>query len=267
MQLPRLLVVGATGFLGRHVLAAARGRFEVVTAARSNADLQVDLADPDAARRAAALVDAEAVLFLAAMSRMADCEQRPHVAQAVNAVAPGLFAARFGSRMLYVSTDLVFDGRAAPYGPLAAPSPLSAYGCSKAEGEQRTLDAGGRVARLPLLFGRDDRGRGASQMVLDAIAQGRPLQLFTNEYRTPLHARCAAASLLALAGNASPRIVHLGGPERLSRWELAQRLCARHGLPRTLLSAAECQDPTRPRDVSLAGSLPQPPLDEMLGDC
>jgi len=65
-----------------------------------------------------------------------------------------------------------------------------------------------------------------------------------------------------------PRIAHLQGPERLSRWEFGNRFCALHGLSPDLLTAVECQDATRPRDVSLSGSWQVPRgLDAMLGDC
>src|SRR5690606_14331413 len=206
------------------------------------------------------------VVHLAAMSRMAQCHSNPALAARVNSWLGGEWAKRFGARMLFTSTDLVFDGLGAPYAEDAAPSPLSVYGASKVEGEERVRDHGGRVVRLPLLFGADPHGRGATAALREVIAHGERASLFTNEYRTPLHAADAAEALVQFVVDPDgPNMFHLPGPERVSRWQLAQRLCAVQGLLGDGLDPIECQDPLRPRDVSLLGGWrSQRSLDEML---
>ena len=108
-------------------------------------------------------------------------------------------------------------------------------------------------------------------MIRAACANGRPATLFTNEYRTPLHAADAARGLCdvlfdGMSGRGE-RIVHLACGERVSRWELGVRFCALHGLPRAMIVPGESQDATRPRDVSLRSRW-QPPRDlqAMLAD-
>jgi dTDP-4-dehydrorhamnose reductase len=265
---PRVLVTGAGGFFGPFAVAALRHRADVVALGRTAGDLKVDLTDAAALGKALKKARPDLVLHLAAISRMQLCEQDPEAALKINAQVPGELAARFGARLLLVSTDLVFDGRAGPYAAGDPVGPLSAYGMSKAAGEERVLAAGGRVVRLPLLFGPDAQGRGATGMIRSGIAAGRAVPLFTNEYRSPLHCADAAqgtAELLLDAGSA--RLVHLPGPERLSRWDLGLRFCALHGLPRELLQPVECQDAKRPRDVSLRGSWQAPrDLGSMLRD-
>lgn len=269
MSALRILVTGAAGFLGGHVVAAVRRAGHVaLTTSRSGGDVAVDLT---ASGMVAAVVEAlrpDVVVHLAALSSIAACEREPVRAERVNARLAGELAERFGARLLFASTDLVFDGRAAPYGERSPVGPLSVYGASKVAGEERVWAHGGRVVRLPLLFGPDARGRGATASLRQAIAAGRRSQLYTNEYRTPLGARDAAAALVELVvAPDGPNLVHLPGPERVSRWQLAQRLCAVHGFATDLLDPVECIDPLRPRDVSLAGPLAAArSLDEMLRD-
>lgn len=263
----RVLVTGWSGFLAPFVAAELRGRgHEVIASGRVGGDRAADLADAAARQGLLDHARPDLCVNLAAMSRIADCAADPDRAREVNAGVPAALAQALGERLLHVSTDLVFDGRSPPYGPGAVPAPLSVYGWSKAEGDERVLRAGGRVARLPLLFGPDPRERGATGMVRGSLREGRTLTLFTNEYRTPLHGADAAQGLcdvLLLRGG--PQLVHLPGPERVSRWELGRRFCAVQGLPADLLQPAECQDSSRPRDVSLLGVWEAPrSLDEML---
>ena len=71
-----------------------------------------------------------------------------------------------------------------------------AVACRLSDGGTRHRE---RAARLPLLFGPDAHGRGASASLRSALAGGAPVVLFPNEYRTPLHAMDAAQALVAAA--------------------------------------------------------------------
>lgn len=266
----RILVTGSQGFLGAYVAAAIKNAGHVaLTTSRSGGDAQVDLLAPGMVAAVIEGLRPDVVVHLAAMSRMSECQADPEQASRVNSALPELWAERFGGRLLFASTDLVFDGRSGPYDEDAPPAPLSAYGSSKADGEDRVRDHGGRVVRLPLLFGADDAGRGATASLRQAIAGGERYSLFTNEYRSPLHAADAAQALVEFVIDPDgPNLFHLPGPERVSRWQLAQRFTSAQGLPVDTLDSIECQDPLRPRDVSLLGAWSASrSLHEMLLDC
>ncbi len=266
----RILITGASGFLGGHVIAAVRAAGHVAcTTARRSGEAAVDLTGPGMVDAVVQALRPDVVLHLAAMARLADCEREPARATAVNALVPQRFAERFGARLVSLSTDLVFDGRWAPYSALAPVAPLSAYGQSKAEGEERVRANGGRVVRLPLLFGPDAEGRGASAALRTAIERRQVSALFTNEYRTPLHAADAAAQLVALVVEPEgPLLLHLAGPERVSRYEFGLRFARRHGLDAKWLQPTECMDALRPRDVSLVAAWPAArDFEAMLADC
>tara|TARA_R110002094_G_scaffold10009_4_gene19720 strand:- start:395 stop:1318 length:924 start_codon:yes stop_codon:yes gene_type:complete len=265
----RILVTGSEGFLGRYVVEAARAAGHTpLTTSRRGGDAQVDLLAPGMVAAVIEGLQPDVVVHLAAMSRYGACQAEPALAAQVNTVLPEEWAKRFGARLLFSSTDLVFDGHSAPYDEGDSPSPLSVYGASKAQGEECVRDHGGRVVRLPLLFGTDSEGRGATASLRQAIAAGTRSPLFTNEYRTPLHAADAARALVAFVVDPDgPNMFHLPGPERVSRWQLAQRFCAAQGLATDTLDAVECQDPLRPRDVSLLSAWrAERSLDDMLLD-
>ena len=266
-----LLVLGASGFLGVHLVEAALDLGQCVHAVSrrgpGGADSprlvwhRADLVEPGALE---ALLDRErpeAVVLAAAVSRVDEAERDPDAARRLNAEVPGRLgqlAAERGLRALLISTDQVFGAEPPPPGGFwegTPTGPLSVYGATKAVGEAAFLSAhpGGLVVRLPLLFG-DSRGRGlgASDALLAAVARGERPFLFEDEWRTPLEARDGAELLLELLGGAAAGVVHLAGPERLTRAAFGERLFQRPPWPfeRGKRSARNAQ--SRPRDTSLA---------------
>ncbi len=212
-----------------------------------------------------------AVLQLAAIASGAECERDPEAARLANAVLPGEIAAachRAGIRMVHASTDLVFGAAPAPPGGFLEdhdPTPLGVYGATKAAGERSVLKATPEslVVRLPLLFGPSATGlAGASDSLFTALERGKQVFLFDDEWRQPLEASLAALALWALCDRPGlSGLLHLPGPERLTRAEFGTRLFAaaiRRGAefasgpqtgPRSIRGMAE----SRPPDTSLAG--------------
>jgi dTDP-4-dehydrorhamnose reductase len=265
-----LLITGASGLLGAHLLRqlAAEGEQAVAWSGTRGGELfgfplrPVDLTDADAVAEAFRAARPAAVIHAAALARIADCAREPERARSVNALATARLAelcAAAGARLAHVSTDLVFDGERAPYRESDEPTPLSAYGRAKAEGERAVLAHPGHcVARLSLLYGPSLTGRSFFDEQVSALRAGRPVKLFTDEWRTPLDLPTAARALLELAGAEVSGVLHLGGPERLSRHELGLLLAEALGADPALVVPARRQDvpaaEPRPRDTSLDSS-------------
>lgn len=260
----RILLTGATGFLG-HYLAEEFHSQEVELLAPTRADL--DLTDAATLTDRAASFRPDVILHNAALSRMGVCEDDPELAHTVNALSTRALA-EAAPRLLLVSTDLVFEGTAAPYRSSDVPTPISAYGRSKAAAESELAGPTPHlVVRIPLLFGPSWNGAaGATDMILSALRDDRPLTLYDNEFRTPLHAAVAARHLVDLALDATRTgSLHLAGPERVSRFELGERFARLNELPLDHIGRTSCESPIRPRDVSMVSDVSiQESLDEML---
>ncbi|HJT35645.1 MAG TPA: SDR family oxidoreductase [Pirellulales bacterium] len=267
----RLLITGASGLLGGYLLRTLAGSDHAVvawsgpTATQSTETnmVPVDLADRDTVAAAFAAARPDAVLHAAAVSSVARCFQQPAHARAVNVGGTQLLtelAVAAKARLLFVSTDLVFDGQRGGYREDDAPAPLSIYGQTKLAAEQMVLSSPRTaVARVSLLFGPGlGQRRGFFDEQLAALRAGRPCQLFIDEWRAPLALSTAAEALVALAVSDFEGLLHLGGPERMSRWEMGARLAAQLRcdasaclpVPRATMPAPE----PRPRDNSLDSS-------------
>jgi dTDP-4-dehydrorhamnose reductase len=201
----------------------------------------------------------DAAIHAAAMAAVSDCTRDLARAAAVNTGATGELAelcAAAGARLVFVSTDLVFDGERAPYREADEPAPLSVYGRTKAAAERAVLKSPGHaVVRVSLLFGPSINGRANFfDKQIEALRGGQPVCLFHDEWRTPLGLATAAKALVAIADSNVGGIVHLGGPERMSRVEMGVRLARFLGIRAAGIEPASRQTAggePRPRDVSL----------------
>jgi dTDP-4-dehydrorhamnose reductase len=274
----RVLLTGATGFLGRYLADEFRTRGAIVlTAGRTSPDVvpevmpdvPLDLAEPDSFVAAVAGVRPDLVVNCGAMSSMSLCQAKPTLALKVNGKSPQALADACGVRFVQLSTDVVFDGDAGPYHAASPPRPLSVYGMSKAAGESLEGDDW-LVLRLPLLIGRSfDGRRGATDMLRQGVGAKEKLVLFLDEFRTPLHAADGARGIAHFALDRDAHgIRHIAGGERLSRWELCQRFCAASGIDEDEFRPGSSDDPRRPKDVSLTPDWqPDRDLDTALADC
>jgi dTDP-4-dehydrorhamnose reductase len=201
------------------------------------------------------------IVHLGAIAQPADVLRDPEHARKVNVEASAILldlAERLGARFLFASTDLVFDGESAPYNEDSTPEPLSIYGRMKLEAECHVLTyARGLVLRFPLMYGLPEVARKATffETLLRSLRNQQSVRLFTDETRTPLWLDDAAHACLRAAGSELTGVLHVGGPERLSRFEMGERIAAALGVPRALLATGSrlevSRDEPRARDVSL----------------
>ncbi len=287
----RVLLTGASGQLGSYVLRElVRTGIEVAAWSGSRSEsllgmrLQpVDLALPDGVVAAYQEVRPTHIIHTAAIAGVADCYRNPERAAQVNVRGTGLLvelAVKHRARLLFVSTDMVFDGEKAYYREGDPVTPLSVYGRTKAEAEIAAMTAPDTVvARVSLLLGPNLNGRPAFfEQQLAALREGKRLTLFEDEWRTPLSLLAAAPALIALLQSDYQGLIHLGGPERLSRLDMGRRLARflrkdDSVFPASLRGAVPSPEP-RPKDVSLDSSRwrglfpqqPWPSFEEALRD-
>jgi dTDP-4-dehydrorhamnose reductase len=265
----RVLLTGASGQLGGYMLRELAGQ-PVVAWSGSPRDAlfgvamqPVDLTNRDAVVAAFRDARPEVVIHSAAMAKVGDCFRDPERARLVNTQGTELLAELSHAarcRLIYVSTDLVFDGERGGYREEDAPSPVSVYGRTKMDGEPAVLaSAGGLVARVSWLFGPSVVGRATFfDEQVEGARNGTQKTLYSDEWRTPLSLKVAARALVLFARSQVNGILHLSGPERMSRVEVGQRLSTYLGVSAAWIRAMrrddDAADEPRPRDVSLDSS-------------
>ncbi|MEK7237688.1 MAG: SDR family oxidoreductase [Nitrospirota bacterium] len=223
---PLVLVTGAAGLIGHYLLTTAP-RWAPRWKVRGITRQDVDLTDAGAVRRLWRDVHPHAVLHCAAQSRTGPCQQDPPLARRINVEAMSRLAElAAGIPFLFFSSDQVFDGSKGWYVETDPVNPLNVYGETKAEAERIVLqNPRHSVIRVGLNAGTSPTGdRSFVEDMRNSVQGGRPLTLFTNEFRCPLPAGMTARALWELIDQDRPGLYHLGGAERLSRWEIGQAL-------------------------------------------
>lgn len=264
------LVTGASGFLGYTLVEQLLAAGHRVTGTSQDGEglpagaQPLELSLDDGGLRAGAelrVLRPDWVFHLAAESNADRCAEDAERAVLINTAASGNLAAAAAELdvpFVFSSSDLVFSGAEAPYREDDPPGPLGPYMASKAAAEQLiTLNhPGACVARVALLYG-PQRGRHGSftQTLVERLGRGESVPCFTDQFRTPVLTADAATCLIALADQGARGIVHLGGPERVSRHAHALAIAAAGGFEPSLCRESEVADVAglspRPRDASL----------------
>jgi dTDP-4-dehydrorhamnose reductase len=255
----RLLVTGASGFLGAHVVTAAKGQFDTFAAFFSHpiaGGIQVDIRDGAMVRRVMAEVRPDTVIHTA--YNKADTGAHSAITLGSANVAAATVAQ--GARLIHLSTDVVFGGTRGWYRERDAPDPVTDYGKAKAEAEQAVLLVAPEalLVRTSLIYGLagDDPH---SRFVLDGARAGRRVTLFVDEHRCPIFVGDLAQALLELVSLEVRGPLHVAGADRLSRYEFGALIAQYHGVSTQTLVATtpDAVGILRPKDCSLDSSRAQ----------
>jgi len=249
-------ITGAGGLIGNYLVQTApkfAPSWRVVPILRE----RVDLSDFGAVTNAFVSQQPSLIIHCAALSRAGACQADPKLAHRMNVeVTQHLARLAAGIPFVFFSSDLVFDGRKGRYVETNPVKPLSVYAETKAEAEQVILqNPRHTVVRTSLNTGVSPAGnRSFTEDMRLAWARGETLKLFTDEFRCPIPALVTARAVWELIERNRAGLYHLGGSERLSRWEIGQLLKKRWPALATPMVAASLKDfqgPPRPADTSL----------------
>jgi dTDP-4-dehydrorhamnose reductase len=273
-QRKRLLVTGASGFLGWNICMLARSQWEVFAQTHTHpihipgcSMLSADIGDESQLTQLFEQAQPHGCIHAAALSQPNLCQLNPQRSLSINVEASQTIAshcARRGIALAFTSTDLVFNGTHAPYGEEDPVCPLSLYGEHKVMAEQAIArhHPQAAICRMPLMFGpAGPVGSSFLHPLVRALVQGEELKLFVDEFRTPISAATAAHGLLMALSSAHQGLLHLGGPQRISRYDFGLMLAELLGRPAALIQPIRQADlqmaAPRPADVSLDSSRAQ----------
>ncbi|MCO6450537.1 MAG: sugar nucleotide-binding protein [Caldilineales bacterium] len=266
----RVLITGASGYLGRHLLDALPADWETWAGYLRNApaprptvqSITLDIADADDVRAVCQRIRPELIIHTA-IAREPDRFEAVIVRGSAHIASA---AAAIGAKLIHLSSDIVFDGTESRYDentrPVPEPVPgqqdrLTAHGRAKARAEQavRASHPDPIIVRTSLIYGFEPLDHATTWLVA-GLKEGKPINLFTDQVRCPIYAPDLAASLVELAGLPFSGVINLVGPTAINRYNFGLLLCQALGLdPVPIMATPTPPENNSPRNLILDDAL------------
>ena len=249
-------LTGATGLIG-HYLSQLAPKLAPNWTVQPLTRAQLDLLDFNAVRRQFREDPPQLVIHCAAITAVADAQTNPALARRLNVEATQQLAELAAEiQLVFFSSDLVFDGRKGNYVETDPVNPIHIYAETKVAAEQIILkNPRHLVVRTSINGGISRAGnRGFNEQLRLAWKTGRPMTLFTDEFRCPIFAGETARAVWELALQKCTGLYHVAGAERLSRWQIGQLLAQRWPELKADIKPGTAKDfpgPPRAPDISL----------------
>ena len=245
----RVLIIGASGFIGRYVsrrlVASGHTVFSTYNSRPPLDDgaswHRVEITDPAVMDALFSLAQPEVVVHLAAVADVGTAERNPHVAMDVNATATETIARlceRYAARLVFMSTEYVFDGQNGPYIEGDTPAPTTQYGRTKFEAERSVADlvSNWSILRTSIVYGWPAPGRrNFVPMLVERLRNGEPYRGSTNVYRSPVYVEHLVDGMERLVETKDTGVHHIAGSDWVTMYEFAATVAAKFGLDTSLV--------------------------------
>jgi dTDP-4-dehydrorhamnose reductase len=235
----KIVVTGAGGMLGGDVVTVADAQgHEVVALDRDD----LDVTDPKRVERLITREHPGAVINCAAWTDVDGAETSEQEAELVNGEGAGFVAdaaKQAGAKVVYVSTDYVFDGsKQAPYTESDEPNPINAYGRTKLAGERATalITKRSYIVRSSWLFGPG--GGNFVETMLRLGEGGGPVVVVHDQVGCPTYTGHLAVGLVRLIDGEAYGVHHMAGGGSCSWYEFANEIFRQSGVVTRVLATS-----------------------------
>lgn len=230
----KALVIGASGLVGGALLRVlersgieAAGTFWSCSLERAS---KLDVRDPGAVRSSLEAVRPDVVFLAVNTPGGVDyCEDHPDEVYALNVQGTENVvraAAAYGTKIIYYSTDYIFDGKTGPYSEEDAASPINVYGQTKWKAEQviQALAPAHLILRTTAVFGWDRMSRNFAMQVWDRLQMAKPMRVPDDQWCNPTLVDYLAEVSVRLVQMRVQGIFNVVGKDRMPRSELGKAL-------------------------------------------
>jgi len=224
------LVIGASGLVGEHLVNILNSLGRTVIATYHTTPIPhaepLDICDEVQVGYFLERSGPEVVFLPAAIANVDFCETNPQTTYQANVTGVRNVvdaANRVNARLVYFSTDYIFDGEAGPYSEEAVANPSSEYGRQKLIAEHYVSTVASRflIIRTTVVYGWERQGKNFIYRLVSSLQQGRPIRVPIDQLGTPTYAPELAASAIELADLDVHGVINIAGSSYIHRYEFA----------------------------------------------
>jgi dTDP-4-dehydrorhamnose reductase len=261
----RIAVTGSSGLLGNEIVKLAKRNYEVTSLHNTKTiysdSVQLDIAGTERVLEFFSRLKPDVVIHTASQTNVDRCETEKENAWNVNVVGTLNIAKacnKVRAKLIYISTDYVFDGEKGNYREQDTPNPINYYGTTKLEGEKQVAQYCHNYAilRTSVLYGWHPWKQNFATWTISQLRQNRQITVVEDHYNTPTLASNLAEMAMEFIEEDLQGLYHSSGSERISRFAFAQQIAKTFELDPQLIKPIRMSQLTawiakRPRDSSL----------------
>jgi len=261
----RLLVTGASGLLGNKIVELTKNDYTAIplhkTKPLHSNSLKLDITDTTEVLNLFHKLKPDVAIHTASETNVDKCETEKDQAWEINVEGTRNIAfacSKVGAKLVYTSTDYVFDGEKGNYEERDEPNPINNYGFTKLEGEKQVIQYCQEyvILRTSVLYGWHPWKQNFVTWIINALKQNKELTVVEDHYNTPTLADNLAEMALETVQKDLQGLYHASGSERISRYEFAKQIAKAFNLDQSLIKPIKMSQLTawiakRPKDSSL----------------
>jgi dTDP-4-dehydrorhamnose reductase len=260
----KLLVTGASGLLGSKIVEIAKNDYTVIplhkTKPLHSNSLKLDITSTAEVLNLFHKLKPYAVIHAASETNVDKCETQKEHAWKINVEGTRNVAAacKAGAKLIYISTDYVFDGKKGNYTEDDTPNPINYYAVTKLEGEKQVVQncRNFAILRTSVLYGWHPLKQNFATWVITQLEQNKEITVVEDHYNTPTLADNLAEMAIEAIQKDLQGVYHACGSERISRYEFARQIAKAFGLNQNPIKPIKMEQLTawiakRPKDSSL----------------
>jgi len=268
--LQKVLIIGANGFLGSKLIHHIQNenyshKFIPIAADIQNNTIpkeidfkRIDITNREKTIETIKKINPNTVILTAAYTNVDECEDKKKLAHDLNFLGPenvALGCKKINSKIIFLSTDFVFDGKKGDYSETDEPKPLNHYAKTKLQGEKRIIKAEVDyiICRTAVLYGWYQYRQNFITWILNNLEKGNKIDIITEQINSPTLANNLAEILLHLIEYNKSEIIHTVGDCALNRYEMAVKCAEVFNFSQNLIQPIKFfkQKAIRPKNASL----------------
>jgi len=261
----KISITGTSGLLGRKMVELARQHHNVLPTHSTKpffpSSVKMDITNKSEVQQVFRKFMPKIVVHTAAETNVDKCEVDREHAWKVNAIGTRNVAEAckgIGAKIIYVSTDYVFNGEKGSYSEEDEPNPINYYGTTKLDGEKFVMDLceDHVIARTSVLYGWHPWKSNFVKWVIESLRNEKQISVVNDHFNSPTLADNLAEILLKTIEKDLKGIYHTAGSERINRFDFTLKIAEIFNLNSSLIKPIKMNElkvwvAKRPRDSSL----------------